>query len=84
MIESRFYDVKGVKWEARFFKKNEEFPESAGKASRQGIWGKPEGETWEDSRFIAPSWALVDMETAVKYFPERGPRRDAGSGERLQ
>ncbi len=69
MIQSRFYNVHGVRWEARFFRKGETFPGSDAESPRQGVWMKPVNSGWESRLFVAESWKYVDMEPDVRYLP---------------
>ena len=71
MIASRFYNAKGVKWEARFFHKGDIFPEGDLKVPRQGVWARPVDFGWEFATFVGESWRLVQMETDLLHFPER-------------
>ncbi|MEW6347434.1 MAG: hypothetical protein AB1646_00100 [Thermodesulfobacteriota bacterium] len=70
MIQSRFYNVNGAKWEARFFRKGETFPDSPALSSRQGVWIRPVGAGWEGWIFVAESWKYVEMEPDVAYLPD--------------
>ncbi|MBI5571942.1 MAG: hypothetical protein HY914_18510 [Desulfomonile tiedjei] len=74
MIESRFYNVAGVKWEARFFRKGEEFPDTDRKAPRQGVWARPMHQGWDRSRFVADSWRFVNIDPDTLYLGERVER----------
>ncbi len=71
MIASRFYSVKGNKWEARFFHKGDIFPDGDVKVPRQGVWARPVDFGWEFASFVGESWRSVQMETDLLYFPER-------------
>ncbi|MBI4964344.1 MAG: hypothetical protein HY913_13790 [Desulfomonile tiedjei] len=70
MIQSRFYNVRGARWEARFFAKGETFPESDAKAVRQGIWARPVSSRWDQALFVGHSWASVQLDLDLLYFPE--------------
>jgi hypothetical protein len=71
LIYSRFYTVKGIKWEARFFSKGELFPETDTQAPRQGIWAKPASRDWDIAVFVGHAWASVQLDPDVLYFPEK-------------
>jgi hypothetical protein len=71
MVDSRFYTVKGVKWEARFFSKGATFPDTRLQASRQGVWARPVPCGWDSACFVGASWRFVRMDTDVLYFPEK-------------
>jgi len=71
MIESRFYRIKGVKWEARFFSKNELFPDTTIEVPKQGIWARPESTGWERACFLGNSWRFINMDLDVSFLPER-------------
>jgi hypothetical protein len=69
VIQSRFYNVQGTKWEARFFSKGETFPETDLRVSRQGIWARRTDSTgWENSVFVASSWSLIQMTPDILYL----------------
>ena len=70
MIESRFYRIKGIKWEARFFAKDELFPETTTKVARQGVWARPASSGWEKALFAGNSWRFVNMDLDVSFLPE--------------
>jgi hypothetical protein len=71
MIESRYYTINGIKWEARFFQKGNAFPDTTAVVSRQGVWARPVGSGWEQARFIGSSWKFVRLDSDVFYLPER-------------
>ncbi len=71
MIQSRFYNIGGVRWEARFFQKGEVFPETDRKVPKQGIWARPAGSGWDQPRFVGSSWRFVRLDPDVFYLPER-------------
>jgi len=71
LIQSRFYNVNGVKWEARFFRKGETLPDTNIEAPRQGIWAKPADSGWEHAAFVGHSWASVQFDPDLLYFPEK-------------
>ncbi|MFH0824737.1 MAG: hypothetical protein V2B18_18445 [Pseudomonadota bacterium] len=68
MIETRYYHVHGSRWEARFFRKGESFPDCQCAATRQGVWGKPVRRGWESARFLADSWRMVEFEPDIVYL----------------
>ncbi len=70
MIASRYYTVDGIKWEARFFRKGDVFPEGNLKVSRQGVWARPVEFGWEFACFAGESWRFVRMDADLLYFPE--------------
>ncbi len=70
MIESRFYNVRGVKWEARFFRKGESLPESDAIALKQGIWARPTSRPWDEAVYVGSSWRFVNMDPDVLYMPD--------------
>ncbi|MDQ7782921.1 MAG: hypothetical protein RDU20_08590 [Desulfomonilaceae bacterium] len=73
MIQSRFYNLNGEKWEARFFRKGEFFPDTEEIAApRQGVWARSERSGWDHSVFVGTSWRFVNMDLAVQYLPDRG------------
>jgi len=75
VVESRFYNVKGVRWEARFFLKGELFPDSTClKVPRQGVWARPMNYGWDRSLFVGESWRFVDMDLDV--FDLTGPLKN--------
>lgn len=70
MINNRFYNVDGEKWEARFFTKGEVFPDTDGMtAPRQGVWARPMDFGWERSSFVGVSWQHAKMDVDVLYMP---------------
>lgn len=71
LIQNRYYNVRGVKWEARFFHKGEAFPETSNTVPRQGVWARPLGVEWDRSVFVAASWRFVEFELDLIRFPER-------------
>ncbi|MBM4326531.1 MAG: hypothetical protein FJ118_05125 [Deltaproteobacteria bacterium] len=73
MLTNRYYNVKGTRWEARFFRKGEPFPDMAHPAPRQGVWARPASSGWDQALFLAPSWNAVQLDPDVLYLPERKP-----------
>jgi len=71
MIDSRFYNVAGAKWEGRFFQKGTLFPDTDVQVPRQGIWVRLVGGSWEQARFVGNSWRFVRMDADVLYLPDR-------------
>ena len=72
MLQSRYYNVGGRKWEARFFRKGEFFPDTLHReVPKQGVWARPESVGWERAVFLGISWRFVTMESAVEYLSER-------------
>jgi hypothetical protein len=72
VLESRFYNVKGVRFEARFFRKGDTFPDRADlMVPRQGVWARPRPFGWDRSFFVGESWRYVDMDTDVIHLFER-------------
>lgn len=71
LIHSRFYNVKGEKWEARFFQKGEPFPETGLAAPRQGVWARPVSSGWESPVFVGGTWRFVTMDPDVLYLPQK-------------
>jgi len=72
LIQSRFYNLNGERWEARFFRKGELFPDTQGlEVSRQGVWARSEEAGWESAVFVGTSWRFVNMDLAVQYLPDR-------------
>jgi hypothetical protein len=70
LADSRYYNINGRKWEARFFTKGETFPETQISVPRQGVWGRPLDATWEESHFLGYAWRLVDLNPDLLFFPE--------------
>lgn len=68
MIQSRFYNVSGKRWEARFFRKGELFPDTSLSAPRQGVWAREAPFGWEAALFVGHSWGKVDMTPDVLYL----------------
>lgn len=71
LIQSRYYNVNGGKWEARFFQKGAEFPDTSVSVERQGVWAKPAGSGWDRAVFVAASWRFVELELHVTCMPDR-------------
>ncbi|HMK36563.1 MAG TPA: hypothetical protein VK463_15930 [Desulfomonilaceae bacterium] len=71
MIDNRFYNINGIKWEARFFGKGEIFPETEVRAPKQGIWARPVDFDWESAVFLGGSWRFIRLDSDVVYLPER-------------
>lgn len=71
LIQSRFYNVRGTKWEARFFAKGETFPESDLKAPKQGVWARPITHGWYEAYFLGPSWGSVQLNPDLLRLPEK-------------
>lgn len=71
MIQSRYYNVNGHRWEARFFRKGQPLPDSDAVVPRQGVWAKPVSSGWDDARFIGESWRYVQMQPDLLQFPKR-------------
>jgi hypothetical protein len=70
VIQSRFYNVRGVKWEACFFSKGAVFPDTDVLVPRQGVWARPAQYSWDSACYVADSWRFVRMEHDVLYMPE--------------
>ncbi|MFH1114285.1 MAG: hypothetical protein V1792_10215 [Pseudomonadota bacterium] len=69
MIQNRFYNLNGEKWEARFFRKGEFFPDTGGQeVPRQGVWARSEYSGWECAVFVGTSWRFVNMDPSVQYL----------------
>ncbi|MEW6113486.1 MAG: hypothetical protein AB1664_15245 [Thermodesulfobacteriota bacterium] len=73
MVTSRYYNVNGIRWEARFFRKGDPFPDTMVSALRQGVWARPASSSWNQAVFLGPSWNAVQLDTDVLYLPERKP-----------
>jgi len=71
MITSRFYNVNGMRWEARFFRKGDTFPGTESTVPKQGVWARLETADWDSALFVGASWGLIQMDTDVLYLPER-------------
>lgn len=71
MIQSRFYNVNGSRWEARFFQKGERFPDTEREVPKQGIWASPAGSGWDRPCFVGYSWRVVRLDPDVLYLPEK-------------
>jgi hypothetical protein len=71
MVETRFYNVNGVKWEARFFRKAEVLPDTDFVVPKQGVWARPAGCGWDEPRFLGVSWRLVSLDADVLFLPDR-------------
>jgi hypothetical protein len=71
VIASRYYNAKGVKWEARFFHKGDVFPDGNLHVPRQGVWARPVDYGWESAIFVGYSWQVVHMDTDLLHLPER-------------
>ncbi len=71
LIASRYYNVRGLKWEARFFRKGECFPHTDVPVPRQGIWASPADGYWEQPTFLGESWRFVNLDPDLIYLPER-------------
>jgi len=71
VIESRYFRANGIKWEARFFRKGEMFPEADAQAPRQGVWARPVDFGWEFANFVGESWRFVRMDPDLLHIPER-------------
>lgn len=71
MIESRYYNVRGTRFEARFFRKGEVFPDTELIVPRQGVWARPESFGWSGAFFAGTSWQSVQMQVDVVYFPDQ-------------
>ncbi len=69
MIQNRFYNLNGVRWEARFFRKGDPFPDTVTSASRQGVWMRPVCAGWDRWIFAAESWKHVELEPDVIHIP---------------
>ncbi len=73
LIQSRFYQLYGKRWEARFFRKGEFFPDTDDLVVlKQGVWARSEEVGWERAVFVGSSWRFVNMDLAVQYLPDRG------------
>jgi hypothetical protein len=71
MITSRYYNIKGEKWEARFFRKGEMFPATDElKVLKQGVWARPAHSGWEQAVFMGESWKHVSVQMDVLYMPK--------------
>ena len=71
MIQSRFYNVNGVRLEARFFTKGELFPDMDVQVPKQGIWARPVDYGWECAAFVGSSWRFIRFDSDVLYLPDR-------------
>jgi hypothetical protein len=71
MIDSRFYTVLGEKWEARFLRKGDLFPDTDLLVPRQGVWARQVPDGWEEAVFVGRSWAEVAMDPHVLHMKER-------------
>ncbi len=71
MIQSRFYTVSGMKFEARFFTKGEVFPETNQVVPKQGIWGCFSDADWTEALYLGTSWRFINLDVAVNYMPDR-------------
>lgn len=71
MVESRFYNVRGTRFEARFLRKGELFPDTEAIVPRQGVWARPESAGWDGAFFVGTSWQFVQMNVDVVYFPDQ-------------
>jgi hypothetical protein len=63
--------VRGTKWEARFFRKGETFPESDLKAPKQGVWAHPVTREWDKAYFLGTSWGSVQLDLDLLHLPEQ-------------
>lgn len=70
MIQNRFYRVNGAKWEARFFRKGEVFPDTEMEAPKQGVWARQASHGWDSAYFVGASWRSVNMDLDVRFLPE--------------
>lgn len=73
VIACRYYNVRGVKLEACFFRKGDHFPETDAAVPRQGVWARPVESTWEHRYFLGGSWRLVQLDPDLIYLPEKKP-----------
>jgi hypothetical protein len=71
VIQSRFYNIAGARWEARFFQKGECFPDTDRTVPKQGIWASLAGSGWDLPCFVGYSWKSVRLDPGVLYFPEK-------------
>lgn len=76
MISSRYYNVNGEKWEARFFRKGDHFPDTLDRiVPKQGVWARPVDFGWDHSVFVGHSWKHVNMDVDLLHFPSRRTRK---------
>lgn len=73
MIQCRYYNVRGVKLEACFFRKGDLFPETGDAVPRQGVWARPMGFAWEHRYYLGGSWQNVRLDPDLIYLPEKKP-----------
>jgi hypothetical protein len=71
VIQSRFYNVNGIRLEARFFNKGELYPETDTQVPKQGIWGRSSGSDWDSAVFLGGSWRFIRLDSDVLHLPDR-------------